>query len=244
MAVASCGGGLTAEVAHHASGPLGVAVGLAATAGFVDAFVYLRVAPVFVANMSGNLIRLGMATGQRNGSAVVAALIALGGFIAGAIAAAIEINRHVRRGSRPNPAPILIVEALLLAAAALIVRIEHIRFSPTVGAADYAVIVIAAVAMGAQATALRRVGRIAVSTTYGTGAVVRLAEKIALAVRRAERPDGQRRRVTIAVLSVILVSYVAGAAIAAAMSRSSLVLLLPIAATMAAGIVVHRQGEL
>src|SRR4051794_30025782 len=54
---------LTSESRHHAAGPVGTAVCLAAAAGFVDAYVYTRVVPVFVANMSGNLIHLGLSLG-------------------------------------------------------------------------------------------------------------------------------------------------------------------------------------
>ena len=71
-------------------------------------------------------------------------------------------------------------------------------------------------AMGLQAVSLRRVGSIAVSTTYGTGAIVRIGEKIALGLRRAERGSDVRRRATIFVITTILVGYVIGAAIAAA----------------------------
>ena len=52
------------------------------------------------------------------------------------------------------------------------------------------------VAMGLQATALRRVGQIAVATTYGTGAIVRVGEKVALAARRADRPVARAVRRT------------------------------------------------
>ena len=86
---------MPAESTHHVAGPLTVAVGLAATAGFVDAFVFQNVSAVFVANMSGNLIRVGMAVGDLDGHAVAASAIALVAFTLAAIAAATAIDRHV-----------------------------------------------------------------------------------------------------------------------------------------------------
>ena len=81
--------------------------------------------------------------------------------------------------------------------------------------------------MGVQAATLRRVGDVAVSTTYGTGAIVRIGEKVALAGRRAGRSSVHRRRVTVLVLATVLVSYVAGAAVAAALGSSKWLLFLP-----------------
>jgi uncharacterized membrane protein YoaK (UPF0700 family) len=81
--------------------------------------------------------------------------------------------------------------------------------------------------MGLQATALRLVGEIAVATTYGTGAIVRIGEKLVLAARRADRRTEHRRRVAIGVLTVVLVSYVAGAAVATLAGSGALVLAIP-----------------
>jgi uncharacterized membrane protein YoaK (UPF0700 family) len=46
------------------SGTRILAVVLTATGGFVDAHVFLHLARVFVANMSGNLVLFGMAFGD------------------------------------------------------------------------------------------------------------------------------------------------------------------------------------
>ena len=57
---------MTQESTHHPSGPLLLAVALAMVAGFVDAHIYLAVSPIFVANMSGNLVHIGMLVGDGN----------------------------------------------------------------------------------------------------------------------------------------------------------------------------------
>lgn len=232
---------MTSESKHHPSGSLALAAALAATAGFVDAFIFVRVTPVFVANMSGNLVRLGIAAGGHDGRAVAASLVALAGFLAGAIWSTSHLDHHVRGGRPPTPTRLLLVEAVLLTALPFIVRAAHIAYSSPIQTKDYAVVVIGATAMGIQAVALRRVGQVAVSTTYGTGAVVRLGEKLALAARRADRPGQVRRRTTIVVLVVVLASYVGGAWLASSVGASPYFLLIPAAVPLVAVVLGGRS---
>ena len=110
-----------------------------------------------------------------------------------------------------SPGPLLAVEA------ALVLVLPVFRLAAGNGASVepelnvYPILIIAAFAMGLQAAALRRVGEVAVATTYGTGAIVRIAEKLALAARQADRPTAHRRSATVAILVVVLVSYAGGA---------------------------------
>jgi uncharacterized membrane protein YoaK (UPF0700 family) len=200
---------MTAEAGHHTSGTLPLAIGLAATAGFVDAYIYTQITPVFVANMSGNLVHLGIA----------GALVALVGFLIGIVVATSHVDARLRRGRMPDPMALLMFESVLLLALTSIVLLGHVRYSPLPGPVDDLIVVIGGTSMGMQAVALRRVGQVAVSTTYGTGAVVRLGEKVALAVRRAPRPQQHRRRATILVLTTVLGGYVGGAVLAAAIGN-------------------------
>lgn len=237
---------MTTEARHHTSGSLRTAVALAATAGFVDAFVFLRVTPVFIANMSGNLVHLGIATGGHDGRGVAAAAVALGGFLVGIIVATSHLDRRLDIGRWPSPETLLLLESLLLAALPVLIRVMHIDYSPQIAPADYLLVVVGATAMGIQAVALRRVGQVAVSTTYGTGAVVRLGEKLALALRRAPRPGDVRRRVTIVVLGTVLVSYVLGAAVAAWCGATPELLFVPAAVPLIGSFVLRahqRTGD-
>ena len=231
---------MTTEVHHHTSGSLVMAISLAVTAGFVDAFVYVRVTPVFVANMSGNLVHLGIAAGESRLHAVAAALVALAGFVAGVSAATSHLDRRLRAGLPSSQTGLLVTESALLVALCVIVAVGHINYSSTIRPGDYLVIVVGSMSMGCQAVALRRVGQIAVSTTYGTGAIVRLGEKLALAVRRAARPSDIRRRITIGVLCAVLTAYVAGAWLATAVGDSPLLLLAPAAIPLAVALTLTR----
>lgn len=225
------------EHKHHASGTLSMVAALAAAAGFADAFVFQNVTPVFIANMSGNLVRLGMSAGVHDGRQAVAALVALAGFAAGVAVGASRLDAHVRSERSPNPSALLFFEGGLLIVLALLVQSADIAYSPSTEPADYPVILIGAAAMGLQAIALRRVGQVAVSTTYGTGAVVRLSEKFALALRRTPRPGDHRRRNSIAILATVLLSYVFGAFVAASSSANPYLLFIPAAVSLVSAVV-------
>ncbi len=231
------------ETPHHISGSLPLAITLAATAGFVDAFVYLRVIPVFVANMSGNLIHVGIAVGDRDRHAVFAVVVALAGFFVGVAAAMTRVDVALRRHRSRPAADLLIAESGLLLVVASVLTATGIGDSPSVSPTHLAVVVACSMAMGIQAVALRRVGLVAVSTTYGTGAVVRLGEKVALAMRRTDRPGGHRRRVTIAVLSAVLASYVTGAFVGASVGVSPVVLFIPAVIPLFAAPLLTHPGE-
>ena len=215
------------EHTHHPSGPLALAVALAAAAGFVDAHIYVNVTAVFVANMSGNLIHLGIIVGDGSWGRAVASLIALAAFTLGVIAATVHHDRQVSSGGSVRPDVLLTAEAMLLFGLTAWMVTSKPVFSPEPRAVDFPVIVLAGLAMGIQASALRRVGEIAVATTDGTGAIVRIGEKVVLAVRRADRATEHRRRIAIAVLAVVLASYVAGAIAATAAGSAPLLLGLP-----------------
>src|SRR5215208_4950985 len=63
---------------------------LSLAAGCVDAVGYLGLGQIFVANMSGNTVLLGLALGQAEARAALRAVVALVGFIVGvAVGAAI-----------------------------------------------------------------------------------------------------------------------------------------------------------
>ena len=223
---------MTQEHSHQPSGPLALAVVLAGVAGFVDAHIYLHVAPVFVANMSGNLVHLGIFVGTGGWREAAGSLVALFAFLGGVIGATVHHDRQLRRMGAVRPDVLLGVEAALILL--LPVLLESTGN-------DYPVLIWAGLAMGVQATVLRRVGQIAVATTYGTGAIVRIGEKVALAVRGAERPTDHLRRVTIAILVLVLVSYVGGATLASALGSSPGLLLLP-GAVLVGATLMSRRG--
>jgi uncharacterized membrane protein YoaK (UPF0700 family) len=224
---------VTQEQRHHPNGPLALAVALAAVAGFVDAHVYLHVTHVFVANMSGNLVHLGMSAGLVQPGGVAGSAVALLSFVAGIIVATVYHDRQLRLDGRVRPEALLAAEAILVLMLPAVLIGFGVDFSLRPSAATYLVLTIGSFAMGLQTAALRRVGQVAVATTYGTGSLVRIGEKSVLALRGASRATDHQRR-TLWVLLIVLMGYVGGAATAAALGASPLLLLLPAAVLVAA----------
>jgi len=72
---------------------------LTAVTGLVDAVSYLRLGRVFVANMTGNVVFLGFSVDPRSGLSAAASLIAIAGFILGALAGGPGATPHRRLGS-------------------------------------------------------------------------------------------------------------------------------------------------
>lgn len=233
---------MTSETAHHPSGPLVLAFSLAGVAGFVDAHLFLHVTNVFVANMSGNMVRIGILTGSGDWSIAAGSAAALFAFAAGVVVAIAHHDRQLQRKKRVRPDDLLVAEGLLTLSLPIVLITFEVEFTNQAQGVHYVVIVIGALAMGIQASSLRRVGSIAVATTYGTGTVVRIGEKVALAVRRAERTSDGRRSATIIVLVGVLVAYVGGAAAASALGSSPLLLLAPSAVLLTFAVYVRSSA--
>lgn len=232
---------MTAETAHHPSGPLVLAFSLAGVAGFIDAHLFLHVTTVFVANMSGNMVRVGIFTGSGDWSIAAGSAAALVTFGAGVVVAIAHHDHQLQQNKRVRPDELLVAEGLLTLALPILLIVFDVEFSTHAKPVHYLVIGIGAFAMGIQASALRRVGSIAVATTYGTGTVVRIGEKLALALRRAERTSVGRRSATVIVLVGVLASYVGGAAAASALGSSPLLLLIPSTVLLAFAVYVRSS---
>lgn len=230
------------EHIHHPTGPLALAAALASVAGFIDAHVYLHVTPVFVANMSGNMVHLGMFAGLEQWQEAAGSAAALAAFLAGVVCATVHHDRELRLGRTVRPDALLVVEALLVLMLPVMLIAFDIRFTADTRLVDYPVIALGAFAMGIQTAALRRVGQIAVATTYGTGTIVRIGEKVVLAARGANRVSDHRRRATVWILVAVLVSYVAGAAVAAAAGSSPWLLLIPTGVLVIAAMLARRES--
>lgn len=220
-----------------------MAAALAAAAGFVDAHIYLNVTPVFVANMSGNLVHLGMFAGHGDYRYAVASLAVLAAFLFGVVFATSHHERQRRRLGSLRPGALVAVEAVLVLSLPVLIALFDTGFATHAGLSDYPVICVAGFAMGIQTSALRRVGAIAVATTYGTGGVVRIGEKIGLAALGADRVTEHRRRDTILVLLVVLMSYVTGATTASWFGPSFLLLLIPGSILAVAAAIIGGEGE-
>jgi uncharacterized membrane protein YoaK (UPF0700 family) len=146
-------------------GPLSsLLVGLTVVTGLVDAFSYLSLGHVFVANMTGNVVFLAFALAGARGFSAVASLAALGAFSVGALAGGrLSVTLARQRGR------VFVVvsafEALFVAISAVLVGVIH---SPGSGGARYILITILSLSMGAQNAMARRLAVPDLTTTVLT----------------------------------------------------------------------------
>jgi uncharacterized membrane protein YoaK (UPF0700 family) len=147
---------------------------LSLAAGCVDAVGFLGLGQIFVANMTGNTVLLGLALGQARGEASLRAVVALAGFIVG-VAAGAAIVGPGRERSAWSPA---VTAALALELAVLVACAAgwFLAGSEPAGGEVYALICLLALAMGVQSAAVRRLGVPGVATTYITGTLTDLTE--------------------------------------------------------------------
>jgi uncharacterized membrane protein YoaK (UPF0700 family) len=146
-------------------GPLStLLVGLTVVTGLVDAFSYLSLGHVFVANMTGNVVFLAFALAGARGFSAVASLCALGAFSVGAVAG----GRLSATLSRQRGRVLVVVsafEVLFVAVSAVVVGVAH---SPGSGGTRYILIIVLSLSMGAQNAMARRLAVPDLTTTVLT----------------------------------------------------------------------------
>jgi uncharacterized membrane protein YoaK (UPF0700 family) len=166
-------------------------VSLSLAAGCVDAVGFLALGHVFVANMTGNTVLLGLAIGQWEWGAALRAVTALAGFIGGVAAGAslLHQDREGREAWPPIVTLTLALELLVLIAFAF----GWIRAAPEpAGEETYILISLSAFAMGVQSSAVRRLGIPGVATTYITGTLTNLTEDAIGRLRSTVSGQGSR----------------------------------------------------
>jgi uncharacterized membrane protein YoaK (UPF0700 family) len=168
---------MTADRSH---GPLpALLVCLTVATGLVDAFSYLRLGHVFVANMTGNVVFLGFALAGVGEISVVASLLAVLAFALGAtVGGRWASERVVHRGHLLAAATS--VQAGLVLVASVIASTAAVQAS----AVRLALIGLLAVAMGGQNAVVRRLAVPDLTTTVLTLTVTGLvADSTAQPVR-------------------------------------------------------------
>lgn len=170
----------------------------------MDAISYLALGRVFTANMTGNTVLLGLALVQGEVVSIQNTLVALGGFLLGGVAGAWIAYRGPREEGWPRGVTIALgVECVLLALLA----------NERASAGAFAVL-LAALAMGIQSAAARRLDVLGVATTFVTGTLTSLVSLIARhGVLASASGHGKR------LLAGVWAVYVAGAMAAGLANR-------------------------
>jgi uncharacterized membrane protein YoaK (UPF0700 family) len=159
-----------------------VGTALTAVGGFVDCFSFLTLGSVFAATMSGNTVLTTIHAAKGETSSALLHVYAIGVFVLGLLVSAAAIEAGLRRGFRRVLALALAIEAACLAALAL--WGAPLLASGAAGTTQqphwplYALLALAAIAMGTQNTSLRMAGILAIFTTHVTGTLTRFGEQL------------------------------------------------------------------
>jgi uncharacterized membrane protein YoaK (UPF0700 family) len=179
---------------------------LTVAAGSADAVSYLGLGRVFTANMTGNLVLLGVAVGQGQLTGSLRSVIAFAGFAMGVL---VGVRAAARSGGDatwpPSVTLVLVVELGLLAAFA--VGWDVVGDHPSAVALDV-LIALSAAAMGMQTAAARRLSVAGVTTTFVTGTLASLIAELA-----SSAPDWARSARWAAALACIVLGAAVGASV-------------------------------
>ncbi|MCF8570982.1 DUF1275 domain-containing protein [Gordonia sp. HY002] len=146
---------------HH----VGLMIALTFVTGIVDAGGYLGLDKVFVGNMTGNVVILGMGAAGSDGLPVLGPALALVAFISGAGAAGVTL-RSARSGWGGRVTAVAVASTILVAVTAVTTGVL-----PDTSASQVSAAVMTACAMGAQAAAARKVGVADVTTVVVTSTI-------------------------------------------------------------------------
>jgi uncharacterized membrane protein YoaK (UPF0700 family) len=157
--------GATAEEARRD----GLLIALTFSAGLVDAISFLGLGQIFTANMTGNVVFLALALGERNLQAALHSATALIGFSVGAIVAGFVLLRPRPAGPWPRQVNWLLWGQLaFLSAFAAIWALGRGELDTTT---VYFLITLSALGMGLQNAAARHLAVPGLTTTVVTGAL-------------------------------------------------------------------------
>ena len=147
---------------------LALACGLSAIAGYVDGIGFIHLGGLFVSFMSGNSTRLGVSSAEGNWPNALHALQLIGLFVLGAAIGTLMVQGR----SRYRQSVLLLLEAVLLAAAALCYPLGW----PEVAIAGLVL------AMGMENAVFQVGGSAGLGLTYVTGALVKIGQTLAQAL--------------------------------------------------------------
>ena len=193
---------------------LAASVVLGAVAGFVDAVSFDQLFDVFPANQSGNAVLLGIALGDAAATEVWRPAAAMAGYALG-VAGAVVVRRsgRIRRPARPLIAAELVLLALVVGGVGSLAAVHQ----PLGGLGGGVLLLLTSLTMGIQTEIIRGHAGVALSTTYQTGALTRIAEQAV-----ASHEVGADRRpasvAPITILATVLAGYIGGAALGARLS--------------------------
>ena len=152
----------------RASAALALATVLTIGTGAIDAISFLRLGGVFSSVITGNLVLLGLAAGRADGALAAHLGVAGVSFIAGVLAGA-GLTGPTTADHPVWPARVNVALAAELASLGMFLGWWATIGSHPRGGVQFALLALAALAMGLQSAAVRAIGIAGLSTTYMTG---------------------------------------------------------------------------
>jgi uncharacterized membrane protein YoaK (UPF0700 family) len=168
--------------------------------GLVDAFSYLTLGHVFVANMTGNVVLLGFALAGAPGFSLGASAAAIGAFGLGAVIG----GRTATRLSHHRGRLLSTAAGMQIAFFAASVVLAAVSGNPVAAAWRYPLIVVLALSMGVQNAAVRKLAIPDLTTTVLTMTVTGIAADSTIAGGKGSRA-GRRLIAVVAMLAGALV---------------------------------------
>jgi uncharacterized membrane protein YoaK (UPF0700 family) len=210
---------------------------LTAAAGSVDAVSFLGLGRVFTANMTGNLVLLGIAIGQAQLAGSIRAVIAFAAFVFGVLVGVRVTARNEPPAVWPRSATLTLLAELGLLLA-LLAGWEIAGDRPGPVALDV-LIALSAGAMGMQTAAARRLGVMGLTTTFVTGMLTNLIAALATV-----GPGRSHWTLWAATLACLVIGAAAGAAVFIAWRPGApLVAVLLVGTVFAAATKSARPGD-
>jgi uncharacterized membrane protein YoaK (UPF0700 family) len=219
-----------------AFGPLPpLLLALTLVSGLVDAFSYLALGHVFVANMTGNVVFLAFALVGAQGFSIPASLAALGAFSTGAIIGGRVSATLAHHRARMLGAATM-VQALFVAAAVVLAALS----STTVTTGfRYGLIVVLGISMGIQNAAARKLAVPELTTTVLTMTITGITADSPIAGKTGSKIG--RRGLT--VIAMFVGALIGAALIVHSETVYPLVIALIVAATVSGTIRVLGAGN-
>ncbi|HXP56074.1 MAG TPA: YoaK family protein [Streptosporangiaceae bacterium] len=208
-------------------------VSMTLVTGLVDAFSYLVLGHVFVANMTGNVVFLGFALAGAPGFSIAASLVAMVAFAAGALLGGRLGARHREHRARLHSTAAL-AQATFVAAGVVLAILGGGHPAPGY---RYALIAVLGLSMGIQNASARTLAVPDLTTTVLTLTITGIAADSTLAGGQGSKAG--RRLVSIAAM-------LAGALVGAVLIRHTEVfipLAIALATIIAGALVSHWSGR-
>jgi uncharacterized membrane protein YoaK (UPF0700 family) len=233
-AAATAAAGKRAPSAQDSRWPVQVAAALTFGTGAIDVATLTHLGGGLASIVTGNLVVTGLGLAHGDVAAVVHSATAVAGFVSGVAVGARATRSSQGHPSRWPPGVTWVLLAELLVLCGFAIGWVATSAAPT-GPAQLGLLATAAVAMGLQTAAIRRVG-VPLSTTYLTGAMTGVVAGLTGSPRA--RSD---RAAVASLLAAIAGAIIGGMVLSAIAAAMPLLMLAPLGLVVTAAARRHRS---